>query len=76
MPTYEKVTLKIVYDAKSRRVLGGQIHSLVDMTQTVNTLSVVIQNEMTVEELAFVDFFFQPHYNKPWNILNMAGLNA
>ncbi len=76
MPTYEKVLLKIVYDAKSRKVLGGQIHSLVDMTQTVNTLSVVIQNGMTVEELAFVDFFFQPHYNKPWNILNLAGLNA
>ncbi len=76
MPTYEKVLLKIVYDVKSRKVLGGQIHSLVDMTQTVNTLSVVIQNGMTVEELAFVDFFFQPHYNKPWNILNLAGLNA
>ncbi len=76
MPTYEKVLLKIVYDEKSRKVLGGQIHSLVDMTQTVNTLSVVIQNGMTVEELAFVDFFFQPHYNKPWNILNLAGLNA
>jgi hypothetical protein len=31
---------------------------------------------MTIDELAFIDFFFQPHYNKPWNILNMAGLQA
>ncbi len=76
MPTYDEVQLKLVYDKATRRVLGGQIHSLADMTQTINTLSVVIQNEMTVEELAFVDFFFQPHYNKPWNLLNMAGLNA
>ena len=76
MPTFDQVQLKLVYDAESRKVLGGQIHSLADMTQTINTLSVVIQNEMTVEELAFVDFFFQPHYNKPWNLLNMAGLNA
>ena len=50
--------------------------SKADMTQAVNTLSVCIQNRMTVQELAFVDFFFQPHYNKPWNLLNTAGLAA
>lgn len=76
MPTYDAVTLKIVFDRSSRRILGGQIISKADMTQMMNTLSVVIQNEMTVEELAFVDFFFQPHFNKPWSLLNLAGLQA
>ena len=47
-----------------------------DLTQAVNTLSVCIQNRMTVEDLAYVDFFFQPHYNHPWNLLNKAGLAA
>ena len=76
MPTYDEVLLKVVFDSKSRVVLGAQIQSKADMTQSINTLSVVIQNKMTIDELAFVDFFFQPHYNKPWNILNMAGLAA
>lgn len=76
MPTFDEVLLKVVYDSKSRVVLGAQIQSKVDLTQSINTLSVVIQNKMTIDELAFVDFFFQPHYNKPWNILNMAGLAA
>lgn len=76
MPTYEEVLLKVVYDSNSRVVLGAQIQSKADLTQSINTLSVVIQNKMTIDELAFVDFFFQPHYNKPWNILNMAGLAA
>lgn len=76
MPSYEEATVKLVYDAKTRRLLGGQIISKADMTQSVNTLSVCIQNQMTVDELAFVDFFFQPHFNKPWNILNHAALNA
>lgn len=31
---------------------------------------------MTTEDLAYVDFFFQPHYNHPWNLLNQAGLAA
>ncbi|MCT4585189.1 MAG: FAD-dependent oxidoreductase [Peptostreptococcaceae bacterium] len=76
MPTYEHVKLKLVYDKTSKKILGGQICSNADLTQTINTLSVCIQNNMTIEELAFIDFFFQPHYNKPWNTLNIAALGA
>ncbi len=76
MPTYEEVKLKIVFDGESRRLLGAQIVSKADLTQTINTLSVCIQNQMTVDEIAFVDFFFQPHFNKPWNIINLAGQMA
>ena len=76
MPTYEKALIKLVYDKDTRRVLGGQIASKIDLTQFMNTLSVVIQNEMTIEELAMTDFFFQPHFNKPWSILNAVALKA
>ncbi|WP_232695909.1 FAD-dependent oxidoreductase [Brevibacillus daliensis] len=76
MPDYEQVLLKVLYDEATRRILGAQIMSKADMTQSMNTLSVCIQNEMTIDQLGFVDFFFQPHYNKPWNILNQAGLQA
>jgi len=76
MPTYEAVTVKIVYEKESRRLLGAQIISNADLTQVMNTMSVCIQNKMTVEELAFVDFFFQPHFNKPWNLLNAVALSA
>lgn len=76
MPTYEMATIKLVYDKGARRILGGQIISKQDLTQFMNTLSVVIQNNMTIEELAMTDFFFQPHFNKPWSILNAAALKA
>ena len=76
MPTYEKATVKLVFDKDTRRVLGGQIISTLDLTQFMNTLSVVIQNNMTVEELATTDFFFQPHFNKPWSLLNLVALEA
>lgn len=76
MPTYEKVTLKVVFEKESRRILGAQLTSKADLTQSINTISVCIQNNMTVDQLAFIDFFFQPHYNKPWNFINLAGLNA
>lgn len=76
MPTFDSAKLKVVYDKNTKVILGGQIISKVDLTQTMNTLSVCIQNKMTIDELAFVDFFFQPHYNKPWNLLNIAALGA
>ncbi|WP_297421275.1 FAD-dependent oxidoreductase [Clostridium sp.] len=76
MPTFEEALLKLVYDKDSKRILGGQIISNLDLTQFMNTLSVVIQNRMTVEELAMTDFFFQPHFNKPWSLLNIAALQA
>jgi hypothetical protein len=76
MPTFEEVTLKVVYEQETRRMLGAQVISKADMTQSINTLSVCIQNRMTIDQLAFIDFFFQPHYNKPWNFLNTAGLQA
>lgn len=76
MPSTAELLIKIVYDKKTRRILGAQIQSTEDLTQSINTLSVCIQNRMTVEELAFVDFFFQPHFNKPWNFLNSVALQA
>ncbi|MDQ0205726.1 NADPH-dependent 2,4-dienoyl-CoA reductase/sulfur reductase-like enzyme [Alkalicoccobacillus murimartini] len=76
MPTAENVKLKIVYEAETKRLVGAQIMSKVDLTQAMNTLSACIQQNMTIEDLAFVDFFFQPHYNQPWNYLNKAALKA
>ena len=76
MPTFEEAMVKLVYNKDTREVLGGQIISKIDLTQMMNTLSVVIQNKMTVEELAMTDFFFQPHFNKPWSLLNAIALEA
>ena len=76
MPTYENIMLKVVYEENTKRIIGAQVMSKVDVTQSINTLSVCIQNKMTTDELGFIDFFFQPHYNKPWNFLNQAGLQT
>lgn len=76
MPTNDKVTLGLVYEKDSHRIVGLQLLSSYDLSQAVNTMSVVIQNEMTVEQLALQDFFFQPHFDRPWNYLNLVALQA
>ncbi|MGP4059604.1 FAD-dependent oxidoreductase [Halobacillus sp. H74] len=76
MPTSENVKLKVAIDPQTRCILGAQVISKADVTQSINTMSVCIQTGMTIDELAYTDFFFQPHFNQPWNFLNKAGLEA
>ena len=76
MPEYYDLTLKVVYEKESRKIIGAQIISKTDLTQSINTVSVCIQKGVTIDELSIIDFFFQPHFNKPWNFLNLAGLSA
>lgn len=76
MPTNEKIIMKLVWDADTKVILGGQLLSKYDITQSANTLSLAIQNKMTIEDLAYVDFFFQPHFDRPWNYLNLLAQAA
>ncbi|XXP77051.1 MAG: FAD-dependent oxidoreductase [Lettuce witches'-broom phytoplasma] len=76
MPDYESALLKVVFNKETRKILGGQILSNADLTEKMNTLSVCIQKNMAIDELAFVDFFFHPYFNKPWSLLNLAGLKS
>lgn len=71
MPTTENVMMELVYEKGTNRIVGGQLMSKYDITQSANTLSLAVQNEMTVEDLALSDFFFQPHFDRPWNYLNL-----
>lgn len=76
MPTTEEVLMQLVYEVGTNRIVGGQVMSKYDITQSANTLSLAIQNKMTIEDLAYVDFFFQPHFDRPWNYLNILALAA
>ena len=76
MPTYEKIYMKLVYEVGTNRIVGGQVMSKYDCTASANTLSLAIQNKMTIEDLAYVDFFFQPVFDRPWNYLNILGQAA
>ena len=71
MPTTEELLMQLVYEVGTNRIVGGQVMSKYDVTQSANTLSLAIQNQMTIEDLAYVDFFFQPHFDRPWNYLNL-----
>jgi NADPH-dependent 2,4-dienoyl-CoA reductase/sulfur reductase-like enzyme len=76
MPENALIQLKLVYETETHRIVGAQVISDADFTQSINTISVGIANNMTIEQLALTDFFFQPHFNKPVNYLNQVALEA
>lgn len=70
------VTIKIVYDKDSRRILGAQLASTEDISMGIHMFSLAIQEGVTIEKLALTDIFFLPHFNKPYNYITMAALGA
>ncbi|GAB5051888.1 hypothetical protein PESHB4_05240 [Pediococcus ethanolidurans] len=52
--------------------MGAQLFSKHEVAQSANTISVCIQNKNTIDDLAFVDMLFQPHYDEPFNYLNLV----
>ncbi len=72
MPTTAEITIELVYDKISRKVLGAQMMSDHEISQSANTISVVIQNGNTIDELAFLDMLFSPNFDEPFNYLNLV----
>ncbi|MDR3120292.1 MAG: FAD-dependent oxidoreductase [Clostridiales bacterium] len=71
-----KVKLRVVYDKKSRRILGAQMASLSDISMGIHMFSLAIEEKYTIEKLALLDIFFLPHFNQPYNYITMAALSA
>ncbi len=74
--TNPKVSIRIVYDKKSRVILGAQMASEYDMSMGIHMFSLAIQEKVTIDKLALLDIFFLPHFNQPYNYITMAAITA
>ncbi|QBO36105.1 hypothetical protein EQG49_06360 [Periweissella cryptocerci] len=72
MNSNEKVMVSLVYNQESHEIIGAQMMSGIDVSQSINAFSIAMQKKMTIEEFSFVDMLFQPHFDKPFNYLNMV----
>lgn len=63
MPDAENVTLKLVADKRTHKLLGGQAIGCGDADKRINTLSAAILKHMTSEELAGVDITYAPPFS-------------
>lgn len=77
MKENNQVKLRIVYEAKSRRIVGAQMASTTkDISMAIHMFSLAIERKVTIDELGLLDLFFLPHFNQPYNYINKAALAA
>lgn len=76
MSSQKDVAIKIVWDKHNRRILGAQIASENNHTETMYMFALAIQKNLTIDELPLVDIFFLPHFNKPYNFITLAALEV
>jgi NADPH-dependent 2,4-dienoyl-CoA reductase/sulfur reductase-like enzyme len=68
----EDVHIKLVIEKSSHKLIGAQLMSEKDITQSINTLSLAIDKGTTLEELLTMDFYFNPAINQPMGFISQA----
>ncbi|WP_348736381.1 FAD-dependent oxidoreductase [Spiroplasma endosymbiont of Ammophila pubescens] len=76
MDTYQEVLIKILWDKKTRKIIGAQVASNANHTEVMYMFSLAIMKGVTIDELPLIDIFFLPHFNKPYNFITLPGLEV
>jgi NADH oxidase (H2O2-forming) len=66
------IRIKIIAEKESAKIIGAQIIGGEEVTQRINALSFVIQNEMTLQELAKAETCYAPPVNETWEPMVLA----
>ncbi|MGL5720957.1 MAG: CoA-disulfide reductase [Brevinema sp.] len=75
-PGKTKLLIKLIYDKKTRVLLGGQICGEKAAVLRVDALAVAIFKQLTVDELGMMDFIYAPPFARTWEAMNIAGNTA
>ncbi|MEM3536180.1 MAG: NADH oxidase, partial [Candidatus Bathyarchaeia archaeon] len=66
------IKVKLVAEKESGRVIGAQIIGGEEVTQRINAISLAIQKQMTVKELAKADTAYAPPLCETWEPFVLA----
>ena len=77
-PGGKPLALKIMYDKKTSRLLGGQAYGQSGVEKRIDVLATALHGKMTLEDLSELDLAYAPPYNSandPINIAAFIGIN-
>jgi len=77
-PGGKPLALKIVYDKKTKKLLGGQAYGEAGVEKRIDVLATALHGKMTLEDLSELDLAYAPPYNSandPVNMASFIGLN-
>ena len=71
-PGGKSIRIKILVEPNTHRIVGAQIVGGEEVTQRINALSIAMQKQMTIEELAKADTCYAPPVNETWEPMILA----
>ena len=75
-PGRNKIYVKLIYDADTKVILGGQVAGFKDAVQRCNVIAAAIMGKMTTEQLGMLDLCYAPPFSRTWDVLNVTGLQS
>ena len=75
-PDSSKITIKLVYDKKTKMILGAQIVGEKDCAIRIDVFAVAIHTGMTTDEFAMLDFGYSPPFSGVWDAMHIAANQA
>jgi NADPH-dependent 2,4-dienoyl-CoA reductase/sulfur reductase-like enzyme len=70
------ITVKLVVERGTSRVLGGQIIGREGAAKRIDVLAVAVWNEMTAEDLVGLDLSYAPPFSPVWDPVQVAARKA
>ncbi|KGX90948.1 NADH dehydrogenase [Pontibacillus halophilus JSM 076056 = DSM 19796] len=71
-----EMTIKLLYQANTRTLLGGQIIGKSGVDKRIDVLATSLFQRLTVEDLLDLDLAYAPPYNGVWDPLQQAARRA
>jgi NADPH-dependent 2,4-dienoyl-CoA reductase/sulfur reductase-like enzyme len=75
-PGAAEITVKLVVEKRTGRLLGGQIVGKESAAKRIDTLAVALWNRMTVEEISALDLGYAPPFSPVWDPVLIAARKA
>ena len=75
-PGAKPMTLKILWESESGRLLGAQVSGFEGVDKRLDVLSTAIVAEMTIEDLCHLELAYAPPFGSAKDIVNLAGFAA
>ena len=71
-PDPEKLVIKLIYEARTRRLLGANVCGKRNAVMRTDMFAIAIHAGMTTEELGMVDLAYAPPFASVWDAVHIA----
>lgn len=72
MPGHQPIQIKLVYEAATRRLLGGQLIGREGVSKRIDTIAAALHAGWRIEQLAELDLSYAPPFSPVWDPILVA----